>query len=285
MALTDSELAQYLDQGYLSVPDFIAPDAFDLLIAELEANIDAQARVLAAEGKLDELCEGLSFAERLAHLCAAVDDDEARQALWRIGHGKHHKTAGMFAVWTHPALVDVAEQIIGSEILAHPQYNIRAKLPNQLETVVPWHQDLGYLERDADETFMLNFWIPLVDAPMETGAMQVIPGSHRWDILPHQEVNGYHGVREENLPSHEVVDCPLPLGGALLIQSRTMHRSVPNASGVVRWSLDLRYCDRHQPTGRSDVPGFVVRSAEAPERVARDAGDWSGLFAAEDSNL
>ena len=171
MALTDSELAQYLDQGYLSVPDVIAPDAFDLLIAELEANIDAQARVLAAEGKLDELCEGMSFAERLAHLCAAVDDDEARQALWRIGHGKHHKTAGMFAVWTHPTLVDVAEQIIGSEILAHPQYNIRAKLPNQLETVVPWHQDLGYLERDADETFMLNFWIPLVDAPMEPGAL------------------------------------------------------------------------------------------------------------------
>ena len=279
MALTDAQLAQYLDAGYLAVDDLLPATAFDLLIAELEANIDVRARELAAQGKLDDLGAGLTYSQRLAHLCAGVADDESRGELWRVGHGKHHKTAGMFAVWTHPELVDVAEQVLGPEILAHPQYNIRAKLPNQQETVVPWHQDLGYLQRDADETFMLNFWIPLVDAPMETGAMQVIPGSHRWEVLPHEQVNGYHGVKEENLPPHEVIDCPLSLGGALLIQSRTMHRSVPNTSNVIRWSLDLRYCDRRKPTGRADVPGFVVRSAQAPEAVVRDWRDWAALFA------
>jgi ectoine hydroxylase-related dioxygenase (phytanoyl-CoA dioxygenase family) len=184
----------------------------------------------------------------------------------------------MFAVWTEPAVVAMAEQVLGPEVLAHPQYNLRAKLPNQPETVVPWHQDLGYLERDADETFMLNFWIPLVDAPMATGALQVIPGSHRWPVLPHEKVDGYDGVREENLPAHEVVDCPLPLGGALLIQSRTMHRSVHNTSDVIRWSLDLRYCDSRKPTGRANVPGFVVRSEERPDSVMRDWRDWAALF-------
>jgi hypothetical protein len=281
LSLSESQLAQYLDEGYLLVDDLIPPAAFDLLIAEIEANIDFKARELAAQGKLGDLCAGMPFGERLTHLCAAVDDAEARVELWHIGHGKHHKTAGMFAVWTHPALVDAAEQVLGPEILAHPQYNLRAKLPNQLETVVPWHQDLGYLQRDADETFMLNFWIPLVNAPMETGAMQVIPGSHRWEVLPHEKVDGYDGVREENLPAHEVVDCPLPLGGALLIQSRSMHRSVPNTSGAIRWSLDLRYCDSRKPTGRESVPGFVVRSEAAPERVTRDWRDWVALFAAD----
>ena len=278
MALTDAQLAQYLDEGYLAVDDLLPADAFDLLIAELEANIDARARELSAQGKLDDLATGQPFSRRLAQLCAGMDDDASRDALWRVGHGKHHKTAGMFAVWTCPALVDVAEQVVGPEILAHPQFNIRAKLPNQQETVVPWHQDLGYLQRDADDTFMLNFWLPLVDAPMETGAMQVIPGSHRWAVLPHEQVDGYHGVKEENLPPHEVIDCPLPLGGALLIQSRTMHRSVPNTSNVIRWSLDLRYCDRRKPTGRADVPGFVVRSGQAPEAMARDWRDWAALF-------
>ncbi len=58
-----------------------------------------------------------------------------------------------------------------------------------------------------------------------------------------------------------------------------MHRSVPNTSNVIRWSLDLRYCDRRKPTGRADVPGFVVRSRQAPEAMARDWRDWAALFA------
>ena len=279
MPLTESQLSQYLDEGYVAVDDLIPVDAFALLIKEIEANIDAKARALAAQGKISDLCEELPFIERLTALCAAIDDEAVRAGLWHVGHGKHHRTAGMFAVWTEPAILAVAAQILGPEVLAHPQYNLRAKLPDQQQTVVPWHQDLGYLERDADETFMVNFWIPLVNAPMATGALQVIPGSHRWAVLPHEKVNGYDGVREENLPPHEVVDCPLPLGGALLIQSRTMHRSVPNISDVIRWSLDLRYCDSRKPTGRAGVPGFVVQSAAQPESVMRDWRDWAALFA------
>ena len=278
MPLTKTQFAHYLNEGFVVVQGLIPTHAFTALIAEIEANIDAKARALATEGKLDDLCEGLPFEKRLTRLCAAVTDEQAGAELWHVGHGKHHRTAGMFSVWTEPAVVATAEQVLGPEVLAHPQYNLRAKLPNQPETVVPWHQDLGYLERDADETFMLNFWIPLVDAPMATGALQVIPGSHRWPVLPHEKVDGYDGVRQENLPAHEVVDCPLPLGGALLIQSRTMHRSVHNISDVIRWSLDLRYCDSRKPTGRANVPGFVVRSEERPDSVMRDWRDWAALF-------
>ena len=35
-----------------------------------------------------------------------------KQALWHVGQGKHRKTAGMFAVWTCPALLDIVEQVI-----------------------------------------------------------------------------------------------------------------------------------------------------------------------------
>ena len=61
MALTDAQLAQYLDAGYLAVDDLLPASAFDLLIAELEANIDVRARELAAQGKLDDLGAGLTL--------------------------------------------------------------------------------------------------------------------------------------------------------------------------------------------------------------------------------
>jgi phytanoyl-CoA hydroxylase len=278
--LSAQQLKQYMDEGYLAVEDLFDPQALAPLISEFEEAIDAKARELYKQSQLKNLHEGASFERRLALLCRDAEP-AAEQELWLVGQGKHQKTAGMFAVWTQPALLDAVERVIGPEILAHPQFNSRAKLPNQEETVVPWHQDIGYLEREADDTFMVNFWIPLVHAPMETGALQVIPGSHRWDLLPHERIGSYDGLREESLPAHEVVDCPLNLGGALLIHSRTVHRSVVNTSDAVRWSLDLRYCDWREPTGRPDIPGFVARSVANPEKVAQSVEDWLALFSAE----
>ena len=145
----------------------------------------------------------------------------------------------MFAVQTHPAILDIVESLIGPEILAHPQFNIRPKLPNQDTSVVPWHQDLGYLQPDASETFMVNFWIPLVDATVENGCMEVIAGSHKVPLINHVTGLGpgrnFKGIVDEALPDGEQVQCPVPLGSVLLIQHKTIHRSVPNHSDHIRW--------------------------------------------------
>jgi phytanoyl-CoA hydroxylase len=276
--LSQEQIAVLKEQGYLPLPQLLDPAVTQPLIQEFEAIIDDHARRAYRAGRLADPFESEPFDRRLALLHAAMDADDAGE-LWRAVHGKHQKSAGMFAIITHPALLDVVESLIGPEILAHPQFNARAKLPHQQATVVPWHQDLGYLHDDADETFMVNFWIPLVDAPMESGALQVIPGSHRWGRIPHETIDGYLGIPEPALPPHQVVDCPLEIGDALLIQHKTVHRSVPNISDRVRWSLDLRYSDPAQPTGRAEVPGFLARSRAFPERVAQSHHDWLALFA------
>ena len=105
--------------------------------------------------------------------------------------GKRLKTAGMFSLITHPAILDIVESIIGPEILAHPQFNCQAKMPNETRSQIPWHQDLGFLHPEAEATFMVNFWIPLVDVTVENGCLEVIPGSHRAGLMPHGEVRGY----------------------------------------------------------------------------------------------
>jgi hypothetical protein len=278
--LTHEQITFFKEQGYLPLPDFIDPAAFTPLVGEFEQLIDAHARRAYQEGKLPELFDDEPFDRRLARLYTALEDP---QPLWRAVHGKNQKSAGMFAIIMHPALLDATESLIGPEILAHPQFNSRAKLPNHDATVVPWHQDLGYLHEDADETFMVNFWIPLVDAPMETGPLQIIPGSHRWGLIPHVKLDGYLGIPASALPPHEAVDCPVKLGGALLIQHKTIHRSVPNVSDRVRWSLDIRYSDPAQPTGRDEVPGFLARSRKDPASVARGHEDWLAIMAAHKS--
>ena len=171
LSLSNTQLKRYLEYGYVVVESPIDPNKFELLIEEISKNIEEKSRELASRGNVAELYPDAPFSQRLALIYSSIVDREARNELWRVCQGKHHKTAGMFAIWTDPELLSVVEEILGPEILAHPQYNLRAKLPNQDETVVPWHQDLALLEREADDTFMVNFWIPLIDAPMETGAL------------------------------------------------------------------------------------------------------------------
>ena len=180
--LTSDQLDFYRTEGYLLVEDVIDLAVFDLLIAEIDAIVDTTAQQAHAAGELSDLHADLPFAKRLVHIHSQLADPAP--LLGQV-NGKL-KTEGMFAILTQPALLDIVESVIGPEILAHPQFNLRAKLPNQDATVVPWHQDLGYLQPDAEETFMVNFWIPLVDATPENGCMEVIAGSNRAPLIGHR---------------------------------------------------------------------------------------------------
>ena len=276
--LTSDQLDFYRTEGYLLVEDVIDPSAFDLLITEINAIVDTAAEQAHAAGELSDLHADLPFAKRLVHIHAQWADPSP--LLGQV-NGKL-KTEGMFAILTQPALLDMVESVIGPEILAHPQFNLRAKLPNQDATVVPWHQDLGYLQPDAEETFMVNFWIPLVDATPENGCMEVIAGSNRAPLIGHEHGLGpganFKGITDQYLPPGEQVSCPVKVGGVLLIQHKTIHRSIPNHSDHIRWSLDLRYSDPSQPSGRDGVPGFIARSQAHPESVAQSVDDWLALL-------
>ena len=240
--LNPEQIAFYKDWGYLLVEDVIPVEDLQLLISELDEAVDQNARKAQVKGELSELFEDEPFERRLARIVESVadpSDTSFSDTLFEGLHGKL-KTEGMFAVQTHPAILDIVESLIGPEILAHPQFNIRPKLPNQDTSVVPWHQDLGYLQPDASETFMVNFWIPLVDATVENGCMEVIAGSHNAPLIDHITGLGpgrnFKGIVDEALPDGEQVQCPVPLGGVLLIQHKTIHRSVPNYSDHIRWS-------------------------------------------------
>ena len=282
--LNSEQIAFYKDQGYLLVEDVIPVEDLQLLIAELNETVDQNARQAQEKGELSELFEDEPFERRLARIVESVadpSDTSFSDTLFEGLHGKL-KTEGMFLVQTHPAILDIVESLIGPEILAHPQFNIRPKLPNQDTSVVPWHQDLGYLQPDASETFMVNFWIPLVDATVENGCMEVIAGSHKAPLIDHVLGLGpgrnFKGIVDGELPEGEQVQCPVPLGGVLLIQHKTIHRSVPNYSDHIRWSMDIRYSDPRMPTGRDGVPGFIARSKAQPTSVASSLGDWLRLF-------
>jgi hypothetical protein len=272
LGLTDEQKNFYFENGYLPLERVFDPAELNPLIAELNGVIDGWARRYQAEGKLADLFEDAPFERRLFAIHQSMNGDcpELLQAI-----GGKRKTPAMFHVMTRPEILDVVESVIGPEILVHPQFNSRAKLPDKT-SIVNWHQDIGFLDPDVDETFMVNFWLPLVDSDQNNGCLEVIPGSHRAGRLPFTESPEH--ILPDALPAQSPVCVPVPRGGVLLIQHRTVHRSNPNFSDHIRWSLDIRYSDWRLPTGRSSVPGYIARSLLHPERVARTHADWLALF-------
>jgi len=267
------------------VPDAIPPEDFQLLIDELNHQVDQNIQDSVQKGDLDNLFEDEGFEHRLARAVAATGrlaSSSFSDRLFKGITGKL-KTEGVFKVMTHPGILGIVASLIGGEILAHPQFNIRPKLPEQDASVVPWHQDLGYLEADAEETFMVNFWIPLVDATVENGCMEVVAGSHKESLIGHTHGMGpagnFKGILDHELPKGECVLCPIKKGSVLLIQHKTIHRSVPNLSDHVRWSMDLRYSDPAMPTGRETVSGFLAHSKKQPEAVTKDLDGWLEIMA------
>jgi hypothetical protein len=111
------------------------------------------------------------------------------------------------SMWASPQLLDVAQQLLGPNLAGHPVWNLRTKVgprkgpnslvflscrahrpnrslpplqtPNQEQTTVPWHQDIAYLDEGCWTTLQLTAWIPLLDANVKNGCMQVVRGGHR----------------------------------------------------------------------------------------------------------
>ena len=283
--LTPQQIQQFKDDGFLIIRDLLPRQAVQPLIDELAQQVGEATREAVKQRVLDpkNTFDGAPFETRLAQVCKACKEPD-----WIWHHyfsSQKPRSAGMFTLRTAPALLDVVESLMGPEILAHPQFNYRAKLPDQDLTVIPWHQDLAYLRpEEAGDTLVVNFWIPLVDATIANGCMEVMRGSHRLGLLPHGSListpghKGGKGIADTDLPPCEVVAGEVDVGDALMTTERLVHRSIPNRSDTVRWSVDTRYNQIGLPTGRENVPGFVARSHKHPERVAQSHHDWNRLF-------
>jgi ectoine hydroxylase-related dioxygenase (phytanoyl-CoA dioxygenase family) len=190
---------------------------------------------------------------------------------------------------TNPRLLDVAESIVGPEVYSNPVQHIRMKLPKRalaadigadnLVVQTPWHQDNGVILPEADEASILTIWLPLNDATIENGCMQVLPGSHRTGLEDHCPVDGEISIPKKLLDLQQAVTLPMKAGSVLLMHQHTAHASLANQTyDTVRLSFDLRYQPVGQPTGRPAFPGFVARSAAQPESVLRDPDVWKQLW-------
>jgi ectoine hydroxylase-related dioxygenase (phytanoyl-CoA dioxygenase family) len=247
-------------------------------------------RLLSPQAVAQYHADGYCFPIRVLTAAEAAASRAALEAHERrtgqpLQGNLRHKTHLLFtwadALVHHERILDAIEDVIGPDILCWTTnfFIKEAASPG----FVSWHQDSTYWGLDPDD--VVTAWVAFTDATAENGCMQVIPGSHRVEQLPH--VDTFH---RDNLLSRgqeisvsvdttRAVTLALRAGEMSLHHIKLVHGSDPNRTADRRIGLAIRYIPTHVRQTKVRDSAMLVRGTDRhghfdPEpRPQRDLDD------------
>ena len=243
MKLTDQEVAQYHEDGYV-IPKYRLPEE---TLADIRADHD---RLLARHPEFRDYCPMLLRYD-LSFLNYARD----------------------------PIILDMVEQVIGPDIILWNSSFFAKPAENGKKT--PWHQDGEYWPLRPLAT--CTVWLAIDDATIENGCLKFMPGSHKDKRLrPHRTSNDPNFTLHQELLESEYDDdkafhLELEAGQMSLHDVYLLHGSEANNSGKSRRGMTMRFMpgtsvfDRakarqmHQDMGivdHSDRTVYLMRGAD-----------------------
>jgi ectoine hydroxylase-related dioxygenase (phytanoyl-CoA dioxygenase family) len=213
MTLTDEQLLQYHDDGYVVLGKVLGDDDIAELLAEEERL--RPPRGYGAEGN--------------------------RTLVVSMQHS--HRSAAVRRVCLSGGQIPSVIQLLGPDVcLTHNQF--LTKLPDAPDTHsdIPMHQDNGYGRLEPPED--VTVWIALTPVTLDNGCLRVVPGSHRVGLLDHGAAGINPALREARAAGAPVA-VELGPGEALAFTGLTLHGSGPNLTNAARTAFYVRYCAPH----------------------------------------
>jgi ectoine hydroxylase-related dioxygenase (phytanoyl-CoA dioxygenase family) len=262
---------QFYDEGFLVLDSIFSDEELAPCKEAMNELVDELAHKLYNAGKIKNLYSEFGFDNRLTKI-----EEEYPGANILLYKSKSQPQA-VSNLWANERLLNVVEQLLGTaDIDGLPSWNLRPKTPDSEVIVVPWHQDSGYLDNTTYKNLVITAWIPLVNADVEAGCLQMGRYGHKkgkvakhvgcwrntWYIMMEEdEMSSTLGIDMEK----DIITCPVPYGGCVLFTNLTPHRGLPNTSKIIRWSLDLRFQKAGQPAGYYGLKESIrLRSSTDP---------------------
>jgi len=253
MRLTDEQIRQFHEEGWLFLPETFSPEEVAVLRAEAEG-------IYAANRP--EIWREKSGAPRTAF--AAHTYNEAFRLLG-----------------AHPRLVEPVEQIFGEKLYMH-QFKINAKAAFTGD-VWQWHQDYGTWLRDdgMPEPRAMNISVFLDEVMPINGPLMLIPRSQK-----HGNLAAGHDVSTTSYPLWTLDDAEVTAlvaeggivaptgkpGGVLLFHGNLVHGSAPNITPYPRKIVYLTLNAVSNHIRRPTRPEWIAHRDFAPiEPVPDDA--------------
>ena len=217
---TAEQIDHYNREGYVVYPNFISGDDLDSLKAEI-----------------DRISEGNSRADH--------DSERMEMEPGQDPDGKLVRRIYEPCTFYEPfrdfsestALLDCVEQLFGPNLIFH--YSKINMKPQNIGSVVEWHQDLSYYPLSNRDSVSILFYLD--DTSEENGCLKVIPRRHKAPLMSHSTEGFFRGKVTEEVNDSEAVLLEGTGGSAIFMSSMTPHASAINSSDRPRKTLILSY--------------------------------------------
>jgi len=130
---------------------------------------------------------------------------------------------------SNPLILQIAKNILGSWIILNLQ-NAIINRPKQKHHQSSWHRDLPYQNFVISKPLAINALFAIDEFSNETGSTQVVPYSHRLEVLP-----------SDDFINTNSVDVVMPQGSVVLFDSMIFHRAGYNNSKITRRAINHMY--------------------------------------------
>lgn len=240
------------------------------------------------------VCPVDAFATAQANEWAARLDAFEKSEGQKMTRGHNFKPHLLFP-WVNeivhsPAVLDAVEDLIGPDIrLFH--LSVWPKDPGS-GAYVSWHQDATYFA--LDPICHVTAWVALTDAPVESGCMEVVPGSHKLGQLRHAEMQDTGNLLSRgqtlavDFDRSKTAYMPVKAGQFSLHHTHLVHNSRPNRSAHRRVGLGISYIPTYaRCTAKDRVTAMLVRGTDRyghfddERRPTVEAGPEERAFHAE----
>jgi non-heme Fe2+,alpha-ketoglutarate-dependent halogenase len=179
-----------------------------------------------------------------------------------------HKTHLLFA-WLgdlvrQEKVLDAVEDLYGENLLCWST-NFFIKEGND-PAYVSWHQDSTYWGLSKPD--VVTAWVALSESNKSNGAMEVIPGTHTLDQIPHRDTFAKHNALTRGqeiaveVDQSKAVAIELQPGEMSLHHVRIIHGSPPNSSSTRRIGFAIRYIPTEVRQLEGDDSATLVRGVD-----------------------
>lgn len=218
MPLTQEQISQYHNDGYL-----IVPNVFDL------GELEPLQKACKNDPKLWE--------EETEYV---YSNQKTNRVMFY-----HTLSDSLLGVMPRVArIVNAAESLLGEECYHFHSKLVRKEAYNQGN--VDWHQGYGtWYHYGCLFPTQITCAMAITENTKANGCMQVVKKSHQMGRLNHLQVGDTDAAdperMQEVLKQLEVVDCEMQAGDVLFFHANTLHASTPNNTDKIRVILHSTY--------------------------------------------
>ena len=265
-ALTPDEQSSWEENGYIVRYDVFTEEENDILRRIADDIVDGkrpfptekiQQNALVIDGKVE--ASGIQAMHKIYHVSCYCPEFLARVRDRR--------------------LTDPIVDLIGPNLLS--QGNLYIWKAPTIGLGFPWHEDKWYFNWQYKTDMTVGTWTAIDAADVDNGCLYVIPGSHKYGVLDHEDLEGSQQAEfkvARDAKDEDGVPVEVPAGGVVWFNNQLLHKSTHNHSDRFRRCNVAHYMSANaervlKKQGQNVNPVMWVRGdaySEKMEPIYRD---------------